>query len=146
MDSTIHPIIYNFFKFNNISLINPKTEKEITRDMDDNVPVENIFVRTYPHLELQEIEKKARIVRIGYEELRGLGFIIVSMRVRRGKLKYFKGQKVKYKIVDRELRGRRTLLDEVPLEHKILLDKSEKRVRLIGKNAGINKKSKWVKK
>lgn len=69
-----------------------------------------------------------------YESLRRMGFIITSLRVPDGKATYFSEQKVMYQI--KRIESGYNDYGFIPKNHKIEFDAVNKKLRLIGKNAG----------
>lgn len=81
---------------------------------------------------------------IDYDDLKRIGLRIV--RKPAGNNRWFKKQHSVYLLMDVELirYGVHMVLDEIPPKHKIQLDRTNRRVRLIGRNVNPVGVGRWV--
>ncbi len=103
-------------------------------------PTDSNYLSPYecPHLIIdtfaEKTTKEIKVMYIEIEELKKLGYGINSMRVRKG---WFRNQRVIYRLenISNRIPGSKRL-NYLPNYHKIQKDILNKRIRLVGPNAG----------
>lgn len=103
------------------------------RHIYNTVPVTTKLVKGYDLLE-KEIIKEIN----SYEDLKGMGYVVVSEKVKR---RWFHGQRVQYVL---KRRGSLGNLGSIPPNHKVIMSSLNKQIRLIGPNAGPRGYGSWV--
>jgi hypothetical protein len=104
-----------------------------------DVPDENINIFSRPYLIIDTFSKRMLkqpdMVFIDLKELEKLGYIVTRVKAIRPR---FRSQKVMYRLEkkDNRIPGAKTM-EYIPLKHKIQKDTSNKRVRIVGPNAGF---------
>jgi len=94
-----------------------------------------------------EIElSPSELVKINLDELKSIGFVLTATPVRKDSLRWFRGQKVIYRIEkSSDLSPYSKKLKIEPKNHKIIKDKANNVVRLEGANSGKFKHGPWIK-
>ena len=123
-----------------------QNEKIITNPLSDSkIKFKKLFIDFKPTLFLNVIntgnEERINIVNWSYQDLRRMGYVIARKKIG---IPFFSGQTIAYDLArETALPQRVKPIPSIPHEHLLEYDITNKRVRIVGRNAGTKGKGTW---